>query len=199
MKAQKALIGLAVAMTLALAAVPAGAATVCTATKPKMVDHTGTDGSECIASAFGKSKAHSSADGSKSFAEADAQTGSKATATASGANSFSEAGADSHGHSTSHAMGDGSQANADTDEHGKAKAMANGTSAEADSSAFGNCKSTSMASGTGSQAIANCTHSGTFVNATATGGGLAQGSDDAPPTCTPGAGTASVHSSGGDC
>jgi hypothetical protein len=37
------------------------------------------------------------------------------------------------------------------------------------------------------------------VRANATGGGFASGSDTSPPTCTPGAGTAKVRSTGGNC
>ena len=206
MRARRPTFGLAVAMTLVFGTAPAfaGPGSVCTVTKKNTsVDHTGSDGSECFASSDGHSKGHATATGDKSEAEADGMTGGKATAIANGVSSFSDASADGHGHSTSTAMGDGTQANAVTDAKGKAKSTANGTNSEADSSAFGKCKATSMAT-TGphaaSKAVANCSHNGTFVSATATDGGMAEGSDDAPPTCDPGAhGTATVHSSGGDC
>lgn len=198
-------IGLAFAMMLALATTQAyaGAGSSCTEKRNTNIDQMGSDGSECFASSDGKSKAHSTATGNKAFAEADAETHGMATANASGVNSFSEASADTKGHSTSNATGDNSSANTSSDHRGKAKATANGTGSEADSSAFGKCKATSMAT-TGvdgpSSAVADCSHNGTFVSATATDGGMAEGFDDAPPTCDPGPhGTAKVHSSGGNC
>ena len=200
MKLRRATAALIFAMIGTLSAAPVYAAgSTCTATKLKVVDHVGSDGSECEASSDGKSKGHSTATGDKASAEADAMTHGKATATASGIGSFSDASADSGGHSTAHAMGDGSQANAATDSQGKAMSMANGTNAEADTQGFGKCKSTAKATGTKSLAVASCSTNGTFASATATNGGTAKAFDNLPPVCQPNGGTATVKSSGGNC
>lgn len=205
MKALKArnAIGLAVAMTLVSAARPARAAgSVCTETKSTSVDHKGNDGSECYASSDGMAKAHSSASGSGSYAEADAATHGKSTATATGG-SESFAQSDTNGHSTSHAM-NGGNGDAESDEHGIAKSTSTGADSHADSHAFGKCKATATVTGSsmagGSMAFADCESNGTFVNATANGGGVAMGSDSGPPSCdVSGGGTATVHSTGGNC
>ena len=201
MEPRTATIGLAVAVTLELGAASAfaGPGSVCTVTKNTSVDHKGTDGSECFASSDGHAKGHSTATGSGASPEADAMTHGKSVATASGTNSFSLASADTGGHSTASATGDKSQANAATDANGKAKSTSNGDSAEADTQAFGKCKSTSMATGTGSLATASCSKAGKFAFATATNGGTAHAFDNMPPVCTPAGGSATVHSSGGDC
>ena len=204
MKLRRATFGVVFAAIAVLSAATVYAAgSTCTATKLTVVDHVGSDGSECDASSDGKSKGHSTAAGDKAFAEADAQTHGKATATASGTSSFSDASADTGGHSTAHAMGDGSQANAATDSHGKATSMSNGDGSEADTQAFGKCKATAKAT-TGvdapATAVADCSHPGKFATAIATNGGSAEAHDDAAPMCDPGPhGTAMVKSSGGNC
>ena len=200
MKSRSAMIGVAAAMLLVFAATSANAqfTVVCKAKKPPPVSLTGDDGSSCFASSDGKSSksAKASATGNGSGAEADELTGghSKATATDGG---FAESESDTHGQSTTNASG-ASSANATSDHKGVAQGTASGSS-EADASAFGKCEAKATASGTDSLATAECTRHGTSVHATATGGGIAEGSDTEPPTCTPGAGTAKVRSSGGNC
>jgi hypothetical protein len=198
MEPRKAMIGFAAAMLLAFVApqAHAGAGAVCNEKMATGIDHTGTDGSECLASSDGTSTAKSKATGAKSVAEADVSTGGKANAVATGG-SFSEAGSDTGSHSKSTASS-GSLAEAFSDEHGKAKATATGGS-DAVVDAFGKCKGTAKATGA-SLAVAVCEHDGTFAHATATGGGEAEGSDTSPPTCIPGpSGTAKVRSTGGNC
>ncbi|HEV2171096.1 MAG TPA: hypothetical protein VGR40_09125 [Candidatus Binatus sp.] len=192
---------MAIAMMLALGApAQAGSGASCHPKRGQTVDHLGSDGSECDASTFGKgSAANAQASGDKAFAEADAMTGGHAKATTTGVSSFSEASADSNSKSTATGKGDGSQTNASSDHNGKAASMTNGTNSEADTQAFGQCKSKATATGTNSLATASCSHAGTFAKATATNGGTAKAFDNMPPVCTPAGGTATVHSSGGDC
>jgi len=199
-RARTTMIGLLAAMLLTFVAAPAHAkaASVCVQKKNNSVDHKGTDGSECFASSDGSGKAHSSATGDKSFADAELNSGGKAKATATGG-SFSEATADTGGKSTSNAS-NGSSVTATSDEHGVAKGTANGSMSEADPSAFGKCNASAKATGTGSLAVASCGSNGTFAQATATNGGIAKAFDNASPTCTASSGsTAKVTSSGGNC
>lgn len=197
MKPRKSMIGLAAAMLLVFAAAPAhaGAGAVCAEKMSANIDNKGTDGSECFASSDGSGTAKAKASGAKSFADGEVQTGGKSNAVATGG-SFSEAVSDTSGHSTSHASG-GSSVTVASDEHGVAKAAAT-LASEADASAFGKCSASAKATG-GSLAVADCETNGTFAHATATGGGIAKGFDNASPVCTPGAGTAKVRSSGGNC
>jgi hypothetical protein len=114
--------------------------------------------------------------------------------------SMCEAVADNTSKSQARAAGSGSFAESNSDSHGKAKSTAtSGGNAQAE--AFGDpgsCKATANASG-GATALAQC-EAGGFVNAIATGTGMAMGFDDKAPTCDPGAnGTATVHSSFGNC
>ncbi len=110
--------------------------------------------------------------------------------------SFCEAVAD--GTSKSKAKAKGKSVTAATSgRHGTAKAIAIGGS-NAQSVAFGKGKAKAKAIG-GSVAFAECGTNGTFAQAMATGGGVAKAFDNATPTCTPGAGTAKVRSSGGNC
>jgi hypothetical protein len=194
----KAMMGLAVAMLLAFGAAPAhaGPGVKCQEKMNSKVDHKGTDGSECFASSDGTGGAKSKAAGAKSFADAEIQTGGKANAVATGG-SFSEAIADTGSHSISNASNGGS-VTATSDKHGVAKGTASGSS-EADPSAFGKCHATAKATGLNSLATAECLSPGTFAHATATGGGKAHAFSNASPSCVPNAGTAHVHSSGGDC
>jgi len=78
-----------------------------------------------------------------------------------------------------------------------ATATATGGS-NANVTALGKCNATGMATG-GSTVNAHCEADGSFVHATATGGGEADGDDTSPPTCIPNGGTATVSSSGGNC
>jgi len=64
--------------------------------------------------------------------------------------------------------------------------------------AGGSCTATAKAK-ENAQATATCGTVGGSVNAQATKGGIAVGSDNAPPTCTPNGGTAKVRSSAGNC
>jgi hypothetical protein len=84
------------------------------------------------------------------------------------------------------------------DQHGKAKASANGVHADGQASAFGKCQASAKAIGPSSVAFGGCQVGG-FAHATATGGGEADGFDYKAPTCIAPPGTATVHSTGGDC
>src|ERR1039458_10180388 len=197
MKPRKSMIGLAAAMLLVFAAAPAhaGAGSVCKEKTATSVDNKGSDGSECFASSDGSSTAKSKATGDKSFADAEVSTGGRSKAAATGG-SFSEAISDTGGHSTSNSSS-GSDGDATSDDHGVAKTTAT-ESSEAHSLAFGKCDAVANSTG-GSLAVADCEADGTFAHATATGGGTAKGFYNASPVCTPGAGTARVRSSGGNC
>jgi hypothetical protein len=201
MKSGKAVIGFAAVMLLVFAATSANAqfTVVCKTKKNTSVSLTGNDGSKCFASADGTSakSAKAAATGSGSSAEADELTGSHSKATATDG-SFAESESDTQGQSITNASG-ASSANAVSDHHGVAQSTASGSTSEADTSAFGRCDAKATATGTGSLAIAECGTHGTFAHATATNGGDAEGSDTAPPTCKPGAGTAKVRSSHGNC
>jgi hypothetical protein len=134
-------------------------------------------GLKCKTKKKGGDVFHNGADGS--MCEAVADNTSKSQAKASGANSFAESVSDSHAKAKSNATGGGN----------------------AQAQAFGNpgpCKATAHASGAGAMANAQC-EAGGFAQATATNGGNAMAFDDKAPTCTPGSGTATVHSSFGDC
>ncbi|MGH7924839.1 MAG: hypothetical protein ACREQH_09660 [Candidatus Binatus sp.] len=197
MTLRKAQIGLAAAVFLAFAAVNAQAGNAVCQPHLGFVDHSGTDGSECYASTDGTGKAHATASGDHSYAEADQGSHSKSTATATGG-SQSYAESDTGGHSTSHASDPGSFAKADTDEHGKAKATATG-GGNGQAQAFGKCKSSGKATGANSMANGHCENGG-FADATATNGGIAMAYDDGPPTCdTSSGGTAKVRSTFGNC
>ncbi len=198
MRPGKATIGwLGAAMLLALSAAQAHAGGAVCAPHLGLVDHTGSDGSECLASSDGTGTPHANAKGAGSFAEADLSSGGKATATAKDG-SFSDAAADSGGHSTSHASGAGSFGEAVSDDHGTAKATAT-AGGNGQSAAFGKCKATGKATGSSSAAFAQCENAGTFATATATNGGTAFGFDDQAPTCIPNGGTATVKSTFGNC
>jgi uncharacterized protein DUF6764 len=177
-KARKITTRLLVAMLFVLVAAPAHAkaGAVCKSNNKGDVLHTGTDGSDC---------------------EADAITGGKSKATAKTGGS-AQAISDTHGKSSAIATEQGT-ADATSDEHAKATAKASG-SGTADASAFGGsgkCTASATASTSGT-AEAQC-EAGGFARATATNGGTAQAFDDAPPSCSPGQGTATVQSSFGNC
>jgi len=114
--------------------------------------------------------------------------------------SMCEAVADNTSKSQARAAGSGSFAESNSDSHAKAKSTAT-SGGNAQAAAFGNpgkCKATANASG-GATAFAQC-EAGGFANVIATGTGMAMGFDDKAPTCTPGpSGTATVHSTGGNC
>jgi hypothetical protein len=83
---------------------------------------------------------------------------------------------------------------------GKAKATSEGLSAAATAVAQNNCKVTSTANGANSDATAVCADSGSVITVEATKGSSAQGSDTAPPVCTPmNGGVAKVRSPMGNC
>ena len=203
---QSAMMGFAVATVFAFAAVPAHAncsnsnltfTVFCKETTAANVDHIGGDGSECFAQSDGSGLAKACASDNKSFADSEMSTGGTTKATAKGG-SFSEATADHKGTSVSHVAGAGGDGDATSDDKGTATTNVTG-GAEGHSSAFGNCDASANADGAGSLATAECTTKGGFVHAKATGGGVAEGSDTGPPTCTPGGGTAKVRSSHGNC
>ena len=196
MVSKKAVIGFATVLLVAAFAAPlahAGGAT-CKSTNGEK-KHTASDGSSCLASSDGTGKAKAKATGGAS-AQTFVETGGKSNSVASD-QATSEAESESKGKSTAHASGPGSDAFVDADQKGVATATANGGSV-ANVTALGKCNATGMA--TGASAVnANCEADGSFVHATATGGGEADGSDTEPPTCTPNGGTAKVRSSGGNC
>jgi hypothetical protein len=188
-------IGFAAGVLLIFASAPvhAGAGAVCKSTSG--VDmHSGADGSDCLASSDGTGNAKASAKTSGS-AQTFVTTGGKSNAVATGSGS-AEAESESGGKSTAHASSSGS-AFVDADNGGVATTTATG-SGSGEATAFGNCVATSKASSSAT-ANADCTTSGGFVHSTATNGGTAIGTDTAPPTCSPGGGTAKVRSSGGNC
>ena len=89
---------------------------------------------------------------------------------------------------------------ATSESRGRARAIAT-RGGNAQSGAYGNsgkCKASAIALGDGSIAFAQC-EAGGRVQATATGGGGAYGFDNKAPICVPGSGTATVHSTFGDC
>jgi hypothetical protein len=135
-------------------------------------------GLKCKTKKKGGDVFHNGTDGS--MCEAVADNTSKSQAKASGANSFAESDSDSHGNAKSKATGGGN----------------------AQAQAFGNpgpCKAKATASGADAMANAHC-EAGGFAQATATNGGNAMAFDNKAPTCDPGvSGTATVHSSFGDC
>lgn len=192
---RKATTAFATALLIALTAaqVHAGSAT-CKSTKGEQ-KHTASDGSTCLASSDGTGKAKAKATGGAS-SQTFVETGGKSNSVASD-EAMSEAESESKGKSTAHASGAGSEAFVDADQKGVSTANATGGSL-ANATALGNCNATAMATG-GSTTNANCEADGSFVHATATGGGEADGSDSSPPTCTPNGGTATVRSSGGNC
>ena len=201
---QSAMMGLATAMLLSFATAPAYAicntktfTVVCKEKVATNIDHQGGDGSECFAQSDGSGTAKACASDSGSFADSEMSTGGTTHATAKGG-SFSEATADHHGTSVSHVSGAGGDGDATSDDKGTATTNVTG-GAEGHSAAFGKCDATATSDGAGSLATADCTTKGGSVHATATGGGVAEGSDTAPPTCTPGGGTAKVRSSHGNC
>ena len=201
---QSAMMGFAAATVLAFVPGPAHAGctphtftVVCKVTTATNKDLLGGDGSECFAQSDGSGLAKACASDSGSFADSEMSTGGTTHATAKGG-SFSEALADHKGTSVSHVSGAGGDGDATSDDNGTATTNVTG-GAEGHSAAFGKCDATATSGGAGSLATAECTTKGGFVRANATGGGVAEGSDTAPPTCTPGGGTAKVRSSGGNC
>jgi hypothetical protein len=160
------------------------------------VSHSGIDGSSCDANSDGSSAAHAVAT-DNSYASSAVLTGGGASAVAKG-NSISTSTANSGGHSTSRASNSGG-ATTYAQDRGVAKATASG-GAIAESGADARCKTMAHANGTtGTRAFALCNKNGGFVNATATNGGVATGSDTDPPICTPNGGSARVRSTGGNC
>ena len=153
--------------------------------------HTASDGSSCLASSDGTGKAKAKATGGAS-SETFVETGGKSIGRVQSRDS--EAESESKGKSTAHASGPGSDAFVDADQKGVATANANGGSF-ANVTALGKCNATGMASG-GSTVNVNCEAAGSFVHATATGGGEADGDDTEPPTCIPNGGTAKVPAAG---
>ena len=170
MKARKVIVGVAVVTLLAFGSAQVQA-------EPAQAESAKVKVLVCKTKKKGGDVFHNGTDGS--MCEAVADNTSKAKATASGANSFSEA---------------------DSDSNARAKSVATG-GGNAQAAAFGNpgkCKATANASG-GATAFAQC-EAGGFANVIATGTGMAMGFDDKAPTCTPGpSGTATVHSTGGNC
>ncbi len=195
MKSTTAIAGFAAAMLLGFASAPAcaGAAIVCKARTGAVV-YIGPDGSQCSANSDGSSTAHASAKGG-ALAQASVQTGSDAHAIATD-QSESFADSDSGGHSRTRAEDSGSVAEALAERRGLAKSFATGGSTS-QAEAFGPCYAEATATRS-STAFSVCENGG-FVHVEATNGGGAAGYDDKPPSCTPGAGTARVRSSGGDC
>ena len=195
MERRKAVMGFATAVVLFFGAAPAhaGKGAVCKSTSG-VDQHTGADGSDCLASSdgTGNAKARAKTGGS---AQTFVETGGKSNSVATNDGS-AEAESESGGKSTAHASTSGS-AFVDADNGGVASATATG-SGTGEATAFGNCVARSKATQSAT-ANADCSTSGGFVHSTATNGGTAIGSDTAPPTCTPGGGTAKVRSSGGDC
>jgi len=204
---QSAMMGFAAATVLAFVPGPAHAGctphtftVVCKETTAAHTDLHGGDGSECFAQSDGSGLAKACASDSGSFADSEMSTGGTTHATAKGG-SFSEAIADHAGTSVSHVSGAGGDGDATSDDKGTATTNATGGS-EAHSSAFGNCDAKATSSAAGSLATAECTTKGGFAHVTATKGAIAEGSDTAPPTCTPGSTTGSiakVRSTGGNC
>ena len=82
----------------------------------------------------------------------------------------------------------------------KALAQASAT-ASGRASAFSNSDCVAIAHGVGvdSAALATCNNPNSVVKVSATRGGMATGSDTAPPQCNPGSGTARVRSPAGNC
>jgi len=144
---------------------------------------------------FGKATATSS-HGATTEADASFPKG-KAKATGSGAGSSATA-ISSQCSSTAMAQTGGTAlANCAT---GKATATASdGGSADAESKFVTNCVVKATSTGMGSMSTANCEKAGGFVTITTANGGVASGNGVDPPICTPGGGTATVKSSGGDC
>jgi len=200
MKLRNVVIGFAAAMLFAFAPGSAHAkgkkfTVVCIEKNNTTVDHTAT-GTECFAGSDGTGKATAKA--ALGFADSELSTGGTTTATVRGASAFSGATADHGGKSISHVAGASGDGDATSDDKGTATTNVTG-GGEAHTQAFGKCDAAATANGSGSLATAECTTKGGFAHAKATGGGVAEGSDTAPPTCTPGAGTARVRSSHGNC
>jgi hypothetical protein len=192
---KKAMLGLATAVLLAFTAQAHAGGASCSKSSKGEVKHTAKDGSTCLASSDGTGKAKAKATGGGS-SQTFVTSGGKSNSVASD-QATSEAESETDGKSTAHASGAGSDAFVDADQKGVATVNATGGST-ANVTALGNCNATGMATG-GSTVNANCEADGSFVHATATGGGEADGSDSSPPTCTPNGGTARVRSSGGNC
>jgi len=216
MEPRKAVFGIAVAMLLAFAAVPAHAGpkfkgALCQTKANVKFSKTGVDMSECEVSSDGTSTvgpngllpALAKASGD-SDAGADILTGGRAHAYATD-HSESFASSDTNGHATSHA--DGAKSFAEAVSDGGARSLANASGGgNGQSAAFGEtggtligfCTAHGTAIGANSTAFAQCEAAG-HACAKATGGGTALAFDDKPPTCTPNGGTANVRSSGGNC
>lgn len=93
------------------------------------------------------------------------------------------------GTTTNDCSGHKSRAEGVADDGGNAHAESSGVS----------CGATANATGDSSDAEAYCSNHGTKVTATASGGGVAIGSDTEPPQCMPNGGSAMVTSPEGDC
>ena len=194
MVSKKSTIGLATAMLLVFAAQAHAGGATCKSTKGQKT-HTAKDGSNCLASSDGTGKAKAKATGGAS-SETFVTTGGKSNSVASD-QATAEAESESKGKSTGHASGKGSDAFVDADQKGVATVNASGGSI-ANVTALGNCNASGMATGASTINV-TCEADGSFVHATATGGGEADGDDIDPPTCKPNGGTAKVRSSGGNC
>ncbi len=158
----------------------------------------GGDGSSCDAFSDGSGKAKATAKGN-SGANSEVVSGDKATAVATD-HSFAEA--ESQGSSCpakATANHGASAASLCFGQGGSAQATASNGADLARADAGAACKATAKATGAGSDAIAECSTPGGFVNATATNGGFAEGSDTDSPNCVPNGGTAKVRSTGGNC
>ena len=196
MVSKKAVMGFATVVLVAAFAAPlahAGGAT-CKSTNGEK-KHTASDGSSCLASSDGTGKAKAKATGGAS-SQTFVETGGKSSSVASD-DATAEAESESKGKSTAHASGSGSDAFVDADQKGVSTADATGGSFS-NVTALGNCNASGMASGDSTINV-TCEADGSFVHATATGGGEADGDDIDPPTCKPNGGTAKVRSSGGNC
>lgn len=191
---RRALMGFATAMLIASAAQAYAGGVTCKSTKG-VHKRTASDGSNCLASSDGTGKATAKASGGGS-SQTFVDTGGKSSSFATN-QGMSEAESESKGKSTAHASDPGSNAFVDADQKGVATVSATGGST-ANVTALGNCNASGMAAG-GSTVNANCEADGSFVHATATGGGDAEGSDSSDPICTPNGGTATVRSSHGNC
>ena len=190
-----ALMGFATAVLVAFVAqAHAGGGVTCKSTKG-VHKRTASDGSNCLANSDGKGTAKAKATGGGS-AQTFVTTGGKSSSFATN-QAMSEAESETKGRSTAHASDPDSNAFVDADQSGVATVSATGGST-ANVTALGKCNASGMATG-GSTVNANCEADGSFVHATATGGGDAEGSDSLPPTCTPNGGTATVRSSKGNC
>ena len=192
---RRALMGFATALLVTFAAQAyAGGGATCKSTKG-VHKRTASDGSNCLASSDGHGTAKAKATGGGS-AQTFVTTGGKSSSFASN-QAMSEAESEMKGKSTAHASGSGSDAFVDADQKGVATADATGGSFS-NVTALGNCNASGMATGASTINV-TCEADGSFVHATATGGGEADGDDIDPPTCKPNGGTAKVRSSGGNC